>query len=209
MTDSGSPLHHRFHPGSPDAPVFLLLHGTGGGPEDLVEPARALDPRASLLAPSGPVRERGAARWFRRLAEGVFDFADVEVRARHLADFLDHARDRHDLADRRVVAIGFSNGANIAAATALLRPDSLREAVLFSAMMPLAADPVIALADTRILASNGSVDPLAPAAEADRLIETLRANGAEVSVHRHPGGHPITAAGMAAAREWLTKPNDD
>ncbi|APU14962.1 MULTISPECIES: alpha/beta hydrolase [Actinoalloteichus] len=204
MRGADSTLRHRFHPGAEDAPVLLLLHGTGGGPDDLVGLARELSPTAPLIAPAGPVTERGAARWFRRLAEGVFDTADVIARAHQLADFVDDARRRYRLADRRLIALGFSNGANIAAAVALLRPASLREAVLFSAMMPLSEAPEESLSGSRLLLSNGEQDPMAPLPAADRLVTALAENSAQVSTHRHPGGHQITVTGLQAARDWLT-----
>ncbi|ASO20375.1 phospholipase/carboxylesterase [Actinoalloteichus hoggarensis] len=203
MSERDRPLRHRFHPGDEDSPVLLLLHGTGGGPDDLVGLARELSPTAPLIAPAGPVSEHGAARWFRRLAEGVFDDADVVARAHQLADFVDDARHRHGLADRRLIALGFSNGANIAAAVVLLRPASLREAVLFSAMMPLPDAPEESLTGSRVLLSNGKRDPMAPLPAADRLVAALAENSAQVTTHRHPGGHEITVTGLQAARDWL------
>ncbi|PRX98669.1 alpha/beta hydrolase [Allonocardiopsis opalescens] len=199
------PLSHRFHDGAPDAPVLLLLHGTGGGPGDLLGLGRELSPRSALLAPAGPVSEFGAARWFRRLAEGVFDFEDVVKQSRRLAGFIRAARYRYALDDRRLVAVGFSNGANIAAATLLLHPEALREAVLFSAMSPLPDPPDTDLAGTRALLANGRRDPMAPLDSSEGLVRELTARGAAVTTAWHPGGHTITPSGRTAARAWIAE----
>ncbi|MCP2169029.1 alpha/beta hydrolase [Goodfellowiella coeruleoviolacea] len=200
-------LPHHFQPGAPDAPVLLLLHGTGGSPTDLLGLASQLSPTSAVLAPAGPVSEHGAARWFRRLAEGVFDTDDVIARAHQLADFVLAATEHHGLAGRRLVAVGFSNGANIAAAVTLLRPDALREAVLFSAMMPLPEPPDTDLSATRVFLANGEHDPMAPLASTEQLVRALTERSAQVTAHRHPGGHQITRAGLDAATSWLTAPD--
>ncbi|MGH7911932.1 MAG: alpha/beta hydrolase, partial [Candidatus Dormibacteraceae bacterium] len=132
-----------------------------------------------------------------------FDEDDVRLRAEQLAGFVVDARRRHRLDDRPIVAVGFSNGANIAAATLQLRPDALREAVLFSAMAPLTEAPCHDLRCSRIFLSGGERDPMAPRVAADRLVAELRRAGAEVTEHRHAGGHTVTAEGVEAAREWL------
>ncbi len=196
-------LEHRYVEGSPDAPVLLLLHGTGGGPDDLVPLARELSPSSAVLAPAGPVSEHGAARWFRRLSEGVFDYEDVVFRANQLADFVVTARKEYEIEDRRLVAVGFSNGANIAAAVTLLRPDAVREAVLFAAMSPIPSPPQHDLSGTRVFSSNGERDPMAPLDSAEALVRTLRERGADVVAHRHPGGHTVTGNGLVAAADWL------
>lgn len=194
-------LEHKYVEGAD--PVLLLLHGTGGGPDDLLGVARELNPASAVLAPAGPVSEFGAARWFRRLAEGVFDHEDVVERANQLADFVSEARETYGLGDRRLVAVGFSNGANIAAAVALLRPDAAREAALFAAMSPLPSPPLLDLSGSRIFLSNGQRDPMAPLKSTEELIAFLRERGADVVTHRHPGGHTITLDGVRAARRWL------
>ncbi|SDM50884.1 alpha/beta hydrolase [Allokutzneria albata] len=198
-----SQLEHRFDDGDPELPVLLLLHGTGGGPDDLLGLVDHLSPGSATLAPAGPVSENGMARWFRRLAEGVFDHEDVIVRAHQLADFVVGARERYGLAQRRIVAVGFSNGANIAAAVTLLRPDAVREAALFAGMAPLPDPPRLNLDGSRVFLANGRRDPMAPLGSADRLAEMLAERGAAVTRSLHPGGHQITADGLAAARDWL------
>ena len=199
-------LEHRFTPGDPELPALLLLHGTGGTPDDLVPLVQYLSPGSAVLAPAGPVSENGLARWFRRLAEGVFDFEDVVTRTHQLADFIVAAREKY-LGDRRLVAVGFSNGANIAAATLLLRPDALREGALFAAMRPLPEIPPVDLSRARVFLSNGTHDPMAPLTSTDELIAALRERDAEVEIHRHDGGHQVTIDGLQAAAAWLAKGN--
>ncbi|WP_020669877.1 alpha/beta hydrolase [Amycolatopsis nigrescens] len=196
-------LEHRFIEGDPAAPVLLLLHGTGGSPEDLIRLAPRLSPASAMLAPAGPVSENGAARWFRRLREGVFDHEDVVARADQLAEFVRSATEHYGVADRRLVAVGFSNGANIAAALTLLRPDVLREAALFAAMLPVPDPPAHDLSGSRVFLSNGEQDPMAPLESTGVLIDKLRSRSAEVTTHRHPGGHQLTLAGVEAAQSWL------
>jgi phospholipase/carboxylesterase len=196
-------LAHKYVEGAPDAPVLLLLHGTGGGPDDLLGLARELSPDSAVLAPAGPVTEYGAARWFRRLAEGVFDHEDVVKRAHQLADFVVEAREKYGLGDRRLVAVGFSNGANIAAAVTLLRPEVVREAALFAAMSPVPQPPDLDLSASRVFLANGERDPMAPLASTEELIGLLRERGADVVTQRHPGGHQITADGVRAATKWI------
>ena len=199
-------LEHKFVDGDPTKPVLLLLHGTGGGPDDLVGLARELSPQSALLAPAGPVSEDGAARWFRRLAEGVFDYDDVVVRANQLADFVLAAREQYGLADRRVVALGFSNGANIAGAVTLLRPDVLTEAALFASMLPVPDPPRHDLSGTKVFLSNGERDPMAPLPSTEQFIGLLRERGADVTLHRHLDGHQIIWTAVEAAKAWLTIP---
>ncbi|GHF02640.1 hydrolase [Amycolatopsis deserti] len=196
-------LEHKFTEGAPDAPVLLLLHGTGGGPDDLVGLARELSPSATLLAPAGPVSEHGAARWFRRLAEGVFDYDDVRARTDQLASFVLQAREQYGLDGRRLVAVGFSNGANIGGALTLLRPDVVTEAALFASMLPVPDPPPHDLRGTRVFLSNGERDLMAPLPSNERFIQLLRERSADVTVHRHPGGHQITLDALQAAKAWL------
>jgi phospholipase/carboxylesterase len=198
------PLEHKFVDGDPASPALLLLHGTGGGTDDLIGLGRELNPSSALLAPVGPVSEHGAARWFRRLAEGVFDYDDVVARADQLAAFVLAARENYELVDRRLVAVGFSNGANIAAALTLLRPDALREAALFAAMLPVPDPPALDLTGTRVFLSNGQRDPMAPLVSNEKLVKSLRDGSAEVTVHRHPGGHQVTLDAVEKAKSWLS-----
>jgi predicted esterase len=187
---------------TPAAGTFLLLHGTGGDEHDLLPIAEALDPNAGVLSPRGRVLERGMPRFFRRLAEGVFDEEDVQRRAHELAEFVGAAAERYAFDPRTVTAVGFSNGANIASAVLLVRPDVLSQAVLFRAMVPFVPDPVPSL-HTRVLVSNGRVDPLVSPAETERLVALLRGAGADVSLAWQNAGHQLTQSDLAAARDWL------
>ena len=195
---------HRFEPGpDPAAPPLLLLHGTGGDEADLLPLGRTLSPGSALLSPRGPVLENGMPRFFRRLAEGVFDEADVRRRASDLAAFVAQARDAYGLA--APVAVGFSNGANIAAATLLLHPEALAGAVLLRAMVPLAEAPPADLAGRPVLLLSGAFDPIVPAENAERLAAGLERAGARVTHTVNPAGHGLSQADLAAAGPWLAR----
>ena len=195
---------HRFEPGpDPAAPPLLLLHGTGGDEADLLPLGRTLSPGSALLSPRGPVLENGMPRFFRRLAEGVFDEADVRRRAGDLAAFVAQARDAYGLA--APVAVGFSNGANIAAATLLLHPEALAGAVLLRAMVPLAEAPQADLAGRPVLLLSGAFDPIVPAENAERLAAGLERAGARVTHTVNPAGHGLSQAALAAAGPWLAR----
>ena len=195
---------HRFEPGpDPAAPPLLLLHGTGGDEADLLPLGRTLSPGSALLSPRGPVLENGMPRFFRRLAEGVFDEADVRRRASDLAAFVAQARDAYGLA--APVAVGFSNGANIAAATLLLHPEALAGAVLLRAMVPLAEAPPADLAGRPVLLLSGALDPIVPAENAERLAASLARAGARVTHPVNPAGHGVSQADLAAAGPWLAR----
>ena len=195
-------FHHRFEPGTDAAaPPLLLLHGTGGDENDLIGLGHALAPGAALLSPRGPVMENGMPRFFRRLAEGVFDEADVRRRAGELAAFVAAARAAYDLP--APVAVGFSNGANIAAATLLLHPEALAGAVLLRAMVPLADPPAADLGGRPVLLLSGALDPIVPADNAARLAAGLEAAGAAVTHTVNPAGHGLSQADLTAAGAWL------
>ncbi|GJE75221.1 alpha/beta hydrolase [Methylorubrum suomiense] len=197
-------FHHRFEPGADSAaPPLLLLHGTGGDENDLIGLGRALSPGSALLSPRGPVLESGMPRFFRRLAEGVFDEADVRRRAGDLAAFVAQARAEYGLA--APVAVGFSNGANIAAATLLLHPETLAGAVLLRAMVPLSERPSVVLGGRPVLLLSGALDPIVPTDNAARLADDLQAAGAEVTHTVQPAGHNLSQADLAAAADWLSR----
>lgn len=197
---------HAFVPATaPDAPTLLLLHGTGGDEHDLLPLGHALRPGAALLSPRGPVSENGMARFFRRLAEVVFDEDDLKRRTQDLADFVEHAAKAYSLDPRRVIAVGFSNGANIAASLLLLRPGVLAGAVLFASMVPLEPHPLPDLTDTPVFLGAGQRDPLVPADNAARLAQMLGDCGADVTLHWHPGGHTLTPDTVQAATSWMAE----
>ncbi len=196
---------HVFHPAqNPGAPTLLLLHGTGGDEHDMV-PLGNLAPGAALLSPRGKVLENGMPRFFRRLSEGVFDVEDLKVRANELADFVTAAAAHYRFDASRVIAMGFSNGANIASALMLLRPGVLKGAILFRGMVPLEPDPNpgAPLAGTRVLISNGEVDPLVSPEETKRLAKILQRAGSDVEVHWQPAGHQLMPSDFAVAKTWL------
>lgn len=201
MPDLG--FEHLFQPGSdPTAPTLLLLHGTGGDEHDLI-PLGTMAPGAALLSPRGKVLEAGMPRFFRRLAEGVFDLDDLRARAAELARFIGAASARYGFDAANVFAVGFSNGANIGSAVVLLHPGVLRGGVLFRAMVPLVPDPLPQLAGTRLLVSNGRSDPLVSMAETERLVALLRQTGAETTLEWQPAGHQLTRADLQSAERWL------
>jgi predicted esterase len=195
---------HHYQPGkTPESPTLFLLHGTGGNEQDLLPLAPELLPDAGVLSPRGQVLERGMPRFFRRLAEGVFDLEDLRVRTAQLADFVTAAARQYGFDAARVIAAGFSNGANIAASMVLLRPGVLHRAVLFRAMVPLVPDPLPSLPRTPVLVSNGRADPIVAATETERLAALLEDAGAEVTLVWQAAGHHLVQEDLIRAREWL------
>ncbi len=201
---------HRYVPPSADGEVaggttLLLLHGTGGDEEDLLPLGRALLPGAGMLSPRGKVLERGAPRFFRRLAEGVFDQEDLEHRTNELAQFVRSAVTTYELAADGIIAVGFSNGANIAASMLLRAPGVLRGAALLSPMLPFEPETLLDLHGTAVFIGAGRTDPIAPPEQVERLADVLRRSGADVSLHWTPGGHGITKDELDAARQWISQ----
>jgi predicted esterase len=195
-------LIHEFVPGTSNR-TLLLLHGTGGNERDLIPLGRELDPDAALLSPRGQVLENGMPRFFRRLAEGVFDLADLRKRTHELADFVATAADRYGFDMKGLMAVGYSNGANIAASVLLLRPETFAGAILFRAMVPLEPDKAPDLANLRVWIGAGNHDPIIPTSETQRLVELLRSAGADVTIRFLNAGHALTPADVSLARDWL------
>ncbi len=195
-------LPHVYREGS--GPVLLMLHGTGGDEQQILGLADALDPDAAVLAPRGQVTEHGAARWFRRHGEGQFDVEDVIVRAGELAAFVRESLDAYGLGGRPLIAVGFSNGANIALATALRHPDVVNRVVAFSGMYPFGDRELDAqLEGVELLLLNGSADAMAPADSVDLLEQQAVLRGAGVTRIARNGGHGITEPELETAREWI------
>lgn len=195
---------HVFERGTdPARKPLLLLHGTGGDERDLLPLGRTVAPGASLLSPRGKVLEGAAPRFFRRLAEGVFDEQDLIGRTHELADFIAAARARYDLS--APIALGFSNGANIAASLLLLRPEALAGAALLRAMPTLGEPPRADLTGKPVLLLSGLLDPIVPAASADGLADLLTANGAAVEHRKLPSGHGLTQADIGLLKDWLDR----
>jgi len=210
MNDSNPGFVHLFEPSTQlpvaEAPTLLLLHGTGGNEHDLLTLGAEIHPTANLLSPRGKVLENGMPRFFRRLAEGVFDIEDLRMRTHELADFVAAATQTYGFDERQFVAVGFSNGANIAAALLLLRPETLAGAILFRAMVPLDPPSLPDLGGKRVLMAEGRMDPLIPAENAARLAEMLSAAGAEVTLRWRNAGHGLTGDDVEDAKQWITVP---
>ena len=195
---------HRFEAGTdPSAPPLLLLHGTGGDENDLIPLGRKLSPGSALLSPRGDVSEHGARRFFARLAEGVFDPAEVTRRTHALADFIAAAAKHYGLDSGGLTAVGFSNGANIAATLLLLRPETLCAAVLLRPMVVLEPKKLPDLAGKRVLLSSGIEDPIVPNDHPARLTQMLQSAGASVELHWQPAGHGLVSGDFARARASL------
>lgn len=205
MTDLG--FIHRFVPATqPGLPPLLLLHGTGGDENDLLPLGPRLLPGAALLSPRGKVLENRMPRFFRRMAEGVFDVADIKARAAELAQFIRDARKTYDIAVP--VAVGFSNGANTAAALLFLHPDVLRGAVLIRAMLPFEPERETRLNGTPILMLSGARDPIMPQAAVERLASVLATNDAAFTRKVLPAGHNLTPQDISIAAQWLEQLHD-
>ena len=195
---------HEFVAGTSNR-TLLLLHGTGGNERDLIPLGKELDPNASLLSPRGKILENGMPRFFRRLAEGVFDLEDLKTRTNELADFVRSAAKHYDIDNQHIIAVGYSNGANIAASMLLLRSEVLSAAILFRAMVPLIPETMPDLSMTHLLISEGEHDPIVSAAEAGRLVGLFRRAGADVTIRFFQSGHELTSGDVDSAREFLTK----
>jgi phospholipase/carboxylesterase len=195
---------HRFEPGAdPSLPPVLLLHGTGGDEADLLPLGREIAPGAALLSPRGNVLEGDRPRFFRRFREGLFDEDDVRRRAGELADFVAEARRAYGLAEP--LALGYSNGANIAAAVLLLHPNTLAGAILLRAMAPLADLPRPDLSGVPVLILSGLNDPIAPRSSAETLAAALVAAGARVERDHLPAGHGLSQADVTKAKTFYER----
>lgn len=198
---------HRFVPAAePDSPVtLLLLHGTGGNEQDLLPIGKTLLPGAALLSPRGKVLENRMPRFFRRLAEGVFDVDDLEFRTHELADFLRAAAGQYGFENKSIVAVGYSNGANIASSLLLLHPHLLSGAILFRPMVPFPANFTPDLRRVPVLLAAGKRDPIVAPEQPDMLASMLEAAGADVSLSWHDGGHELGQDDLIAAKNWLAQ----
>ncbi len=204
MSAQGLGFVHRFFPGEAGV-TLLLLHGTGGDENDLVPLGRELAPGAEILSPRGKVSEYGAARFFRRLAEGVFDHEDLVFRTHELAEFIGAAEQEYGFDPSRLIAVGYSNGANIAASLMLLHPGLLRAAVLFRAMVPFEPEGLPDLSGMPIFLAAGRGDQMISPQNTERLAEILREAGADLDLRWRDTGHALTYEEVAEAREWLSE----
>src|SRR5437879_4868471 len=185
--------------------TLLLLHGTGGNEEDMIPLGQQIAPEVAILSPRGKVLENGMPRFFRRLAEGFFDEEDLKRRTHELADFVGAAAQHYEFAADKIVAVGYSNGANIAASLLLLRPETLRTAILFRAMVPLVPEKLPDLSSARVWIGAGNQDPIIPTSETQRLVELLRRARAEVTIRFVNAGHGLTNAEVETASLWLAE----
>ncbi|MBI5265738.1 MAG: alpha/beta hydrolase [candidate division Zixibacteria bacterium] len=200
-----SPFVHRFVPATQlHRPVLLLLHGNGGNENDLIGLGESLLPGAALLSPRGNVTENGMRRFFRRLSDGVFDVEDLKARSLELALFVENSKTEYGLSDRPIVAVGYSNGANIASGLLFARPDLLAGACLLRPMVPYNPDPDPDLSQKRILILAGSRDTTMPRNEPDRLAEMYLQFGASVRLKHQPAGHALTNDDLTEAAGWLS-----
>ena len=199
-------LVHIFRPAEKsNAPTLLLLHGTGGDEQDLLPLGTELWPGAALLGVRGKVLERGMPRFFRRFGEGIFDVDDLKARTNELAQFIDAASERYGFSRRQLVAIGYSNGANIAASLMLLHPHYLAAAILFRAQVPFTPDIVRNFSELSVFIAAGMQDTIVPRDQTEQLAAILESGGADVSLFWHQGGHELGEDDVTAAKRWLSE----
>ncbi len=185
-------------------PTLLLLHGTGGNEEDLIPLATQISSEAAILSPRGKVLENGMyPRFFRRLAEGVFDIEDLKFRTNELVNFVKESSKAYGFDMRHVIAVGYSNGANIAASMLLLRPEILSAAILFRAMVPVVPEPLPDLSSKHIFLSSGLYDPIVPKQEVESLFSLFKKAGSKVSIYWQNSGHELVMEEVKEAKEWL------
>jgi predicted esterase len=205
MNPEGLEFIHRFIPASSPNPgaTLLLLHGTGGNELDLLTLGQELLPGAALLSPRGRILENGMPRFFRRLAEGVFDLEDLKLQTDELARFLGSAARKYEFETGKILAVGYSNGANIAASVMLAHPGVLAGAVLFRPMVPFVPTVSPDLRNAPVLLAAGRRDPIVVPEQTLALGEILKAAGARVALHWHEGGHELGRDDIAAAKDWI------
>ena len=196
---------HRFVPrtNAESAHTVLLLHGTGGDEHDLISVGQAIAPGAALLSPRGPVLENGAPRFFRRISEGRFDPQEIRARAAELAGFVRAATAEYDLSPSSIVALGYSNGANIASSLMFLDPGILSAAILFRPMVVLEPESENELAGAGVFIGAGRLDAVVPSDQPERLADMLRLRGASVTVRWQLAGHNLVPADIADAARWF------
>jgi predicted esterase len=196
---------HLFVPASGENTTLLLLHGTGGDENDLIPIGRELLPGAALLSPRGRVLENGAPRFFRRFAEGRFDLDDLKLQTGLLARFIQEAAGEYGFDAHKMIAVGYSNGANIAGSLILTEPDLLPAAVLFRPMVPFVPDSPPDLRKLSALLTAGRQDPIVTPEQTFRLAQILEHAGAHISIHWHKGGHELGQDDIDMAKSWILK----
>ena len=184
--------------------TLVLLHGTGGNEEDLIFLGKEIEPNASILSPRGKVLENGMPRFFRRLAEGVFDIEDLKFRTLELADFIQKCSLHYKFDLNQTIAVGFSNGANIATSILLLRHNILQGAILFRAMIPLVPNPLPDLSTKKILLSAGVNDPIVSRTETENLFRLFQKTNANIMVKWMDSSHNLIQEDILVARKWIS-----
>jgi phospholipase/carboxylesterase len=196
---------HRFLPtedaGSRD--TLLALHGTGGGENDLISLGQTIAPGAAILSPRGNVLENGAPRFFKRLAEGVFDPQEVRSRAEELARFIQAATTRYALDPNRIFALGYSNGANAASTVMFIKPDLIKGAILLRPMLVYEPDESANLSGSSVFISAGRMDPIVPTRSVERLTELFQSARAKVTLKWQMVGHNLVPSEVSEAAAWL------
>jgi predicted esterase len=196
-------IHRYVPPKHGSSQTLLLLHGTGGNEEDLLRLGAEVAPSFGLLSPRGKVLEHGMTRFFRRFAEGLFDQEDLEFRTRELGHFLSEASERYAFDPDKVVALGYSNGANIAASLLLRSPGSLMGGALLHAMVPFIPITPPDLTQKQIFLGGARNDPIVHQDETRRLRDMLTSYGATVQTGWFTAGHGLSASELAAVAVWL------
>ncbi|PDY88795.1 alpha/beta hydrolase [Bacillus toyonensis] len=196
-------MKHVFQKGKDTSkPVLLLLHGTGGNELDLLPLAEIINPGASVLSVRGNVLENGMPRFFRRLAEGIFDEEDLIFRTKELNEFLNEAAKTYEFDRNNIIAIGYSNGANIAASLLFHYEDALKAAVLHHPMVPRRGIQLPNLAETAVFIAAGTNDPICAPSESEELKTLLENANANVTMHWENRGHQLTMGEVEKAKEW-------
>lgn len=199
-------MKHIFQKGTdPNRPLFLLLHGTGGNESDLLSVAKAIDPFASVLGVRGNISENGMPRFFKRKAEGIFDEEDLVFRTKELEQFVDRAADDYQFNRSRVIAIGYSNGANIAASLLFHFREALKGAILFHPMVPLRGIGLPDLSGTPVFIGAGTADPICSHEETKELAELLSEAGADVRINWERNDHRLTISEIRKAHNWYAR----
>lgn len=197
-------MKHIFEQGTVHgAPTLVLLHGTGGTERDLIPLAKRISPGSSLLSVRGNVLENGMPRFFRRLAEGVFDEEDLIFRTKELHDFLNQSADHYGIDRGNFVAVGYSNGANIAGSLLFHYQDAFKGAIIHHPMVPLRGISLPDLSGVPIFVGAGTNDPICAASETVELQNLLGEAGASVTVHWESFGHKLTSTEVEAAMKWF------
>ena len=195
---------HRFVPAEDQsAATLLVLHGTGGNENDLVSVGQAIAPAAAILSPRGNVLENGAPRFFRRLAEGVFDPKEVRSRGEELARFIRAAVITYRLDPSRIFALGYSNGANIASTVMLIEPGTIQGSILLRPMLVYEPSEKNDLSGSSVFISAGRMDPIAPTTSVEQLAELFRSANADVTLKWQLAGHNLVPSDVREAAEWF------